>query len=53
MTRKYDATNFLSKYFILRRPSVAIFVDIIKIVTMFFKTILKDSKKLKELEIMY
>ena len=53
MTRKYDVINFISKYFILRRPSVAIFADITKIVTMFFKTIFKDSKKLKELEIMY
>ena len=38
--------------FILRRPKVAIFADIIKIATMFVKTIFKDSKKLKELEIM-
>ena len=38
--------------FILRRPRVAIFADIIKIVTMFIKTIFEDSKKLKELEIM-
>ena len=32
---------------------VVIFADIIKIVTMFIKTISKDSKKLKHLEIMY
>ena len=38
--------------FILRRPGVAIFADIIKIVTMFIKTIFKDSR-LKELEIMF
>ena len=39
--------------FVLRRPRVAIFAGIIKIITMFIKTIFKDSKKLKELEIMY
>ena len=32
---------------------VAIFAGIIKIVTMFIKTIIKDTKKLEELEIMY
>ena len=32
--------------------TVPIFADIIKIVTMFIKTIFKDSK-LKELEVMY
>ena len=56
MDSNYDVTTFLSKNFILRRPGVAIFADIIKIVTMFIKTILKDSrkvKKLEELEIMY
>ena len=34
-------------------PRVAIFADIIKIVTRFVKKIFEDSKKLKELEIMY
>ena len=38
--------------FILRRPRVANFADIIKIATMFIKTTFKDPKKLKELEIM-
>ena len=38
--------------FMLRKPRVAIFADIIKIVAMFIKTIFKDSKKLKELEVM-
>ena len=38
---------------ILRRPGVIIFADIIKIVTMFIKKLLKTQKKLKELEIMY
>ena len=36
--------------FTLRRPGVAIFLDIIKILPMFIKTIFKDSRKL---EIMY
>ena len=39
--------------FILRRPSLANFADIIKISTMFIKKPLKTEKKLKELEIMY
>ena len=38
---------------ILRRPGVVIFADIIKIVTMFFKTITKDSRKVKKNEIIY
>ena len=41
------------KTLILRRSGVAIFADIIEIVTMFFKTTFKDSKKLKELDIIY
>ena len=32
---------------ILRRPGIAIFADIIKIVTFFIETILKDSRKVK------
>ena len=39
--------------FILWRPRVASFADIIKFVTMFVRKIFKDSKKLKELEVMY
>ena len=39
--------------FIWRRPRVAIFADIIKFVILRIKTIFKDSKILKELEIMY
>ena len=35
-------------------PGAAIFADIIKIVTMFIKTIIKDSRKIKRiLETMY
>ena len=40
--------------FILRRPGVANFADITKIITAFKKKILRDlKKKLKYLEIMY
>ena len=39
--------------FILTRPEVANFVDVIKIVTMFIKKNLKSQKKLKELKLMY
>ena len=35
--------------FILRRPKLAAFDDIIEIVTMFIKTIFKDSKKVKRI----
>ena len=37
--------------FILRRPRVANFADIIKMTTMFIETTFKDSKKLKALKI--
>ena len=50
--RNYDVITFQNTL-ILRRPSVAIFAYIIKIATMFIKTIFKDSKKLKESQIMY
>ena len=54
MDRNNDVKTSFSKIIFLRRHGVAIFADIIKIVTIFFKTILKDSRlKLKELEIMY
>ena len=35
--------------FILGRPRVPTFADIIKIVTMFIKTIFKDSRKVKRI----
>ena len=47
MTRKPLVRNI----FILIRPEVANFVDVIKIVTMFIKK--KVSKKVKELKLMY
>ena len=48
MGKNYDIIIF-----ILRKPRPPIFADIVKIVTMFIKIIFKDSKKSKELEIMY
>ena len=39
--------------YILTRPRVANFADIIKIATMFIKITFKDFKKLKELEAMH
>ena len=44
MSRSYDVINF-----ILKKPRVAIFADINKIVTMFIKTIFKDTKKEKRI----
>ena len=46
---------FFQNTFILRRPRVAIFADIINILSMVIKkSLLKQAqKKLKELEIMY
>ena len=60
-TIKFDSRNktllvtswTIQNTFILRRLWVAKFPDIIKIATIFVKTTLKDSKKLKELEIMH
>ena len=40
---------FFQNTLILRRPGVAIFADIIKIVTMFIKTIIQDSRKVKRI----
>ena len=39
------------KTIILRRPRVANFADIIKVATMFIKTVLEDSKKMKRIKI--
>ena len=44
---------YFKKPFFLRSLRVANFVDFIKIATMFVKTNFKDSKKLKELKVMY
>ena len=48
MDRNYDVITFFPKKS-LRRPEVAIFFDIIKIITMFIKTILKDSRKVRRI----
>ena len=53
MNRYYEVTTFTSKYLILRRARVANFAKIIKIATLFIKATFENSKKLKELEIMY
>ena len=41
--------TFFSKTFILRRPGVVKFDDIIKIVTMFIKKVLKNSRKVRRI----
>ena len=46
MDRNYDFITFISNVFILRRPKVANFADIIKITIMFIKKTLKDLKKI-------
>ena len=47
MDKDYDVITFFHKIFILRRPKVAIFADILIILTIFIKTILKDSRKVR------
>ena len=37
----------------LRMPGVVLFADITNIITMFIKTISKDSREVRKLEIMY
>ena len=49
MDRNYDVVTIISKNLMLRRPGVVIFADIIKIITMFIKTITKDSRKVKRI----
>ena len=53
MDRNYNVITVISNSFILKRPSVAIFADIIKIVTIFFNQSLKTQKSLKKLEIIH
>ena len=54
MVKNYDSIIFISKYRYLRmRAGVTNFAGIIKILIVFIKTTFKDSKKLKELEIVY
>ena len=49
MDKNYDVIIFFQKTFILRRSEVAIFADIIKILTTFIKAILKDSRKVRRI----
>ena len=43
------SSSLLQITFILRRPGIAIFAEIIKTVTMFIKSICKDSKLVKKI----
>ena len=49
MDRNYDVTSSIKNTFILIRLGVAIFADIIKIVTIFIKAIFKDSGNVKRI----
>ena len=48
-TEIMTSQNLFQNTFILRKPRVAIFVDIIKIVTTFIKKIFKDSENAKRI----
>ena len=54
MDKNYYIITFISKYPYFKKPLfwVANFADIIRIVNIFIRTTFKDSKKLKELEVM-
>ena len=43
------SSTFFENTFVLRRPGVVIFADIIKIVTILIKKIFKDSRKVKRI----
>ena len=49
MDRNYDVITFISKYRYFKKAWVAIFADIIKIITRFIKQIFKDSRKAKRI----
>ena len=49
MDENYDVIIFFINTLVLRRPGVAIFADVIKIVTMFIKTIIQDLRKFKRI----
>ena len=53
MDRHNDVIALFQNIFISRRSRVVNYAHIVIIATMFIKTTCKDSKKLKELEIMY
>ena len=48
MDRNYDVITFFLNTLVLM-PGVAIFADIIKIATMFIKTVIQDSRKVKRI----
>ena len=48
MDRNHDVITVFSKKLYFKKSGVAIFAEIIKIVTMYIKTILKDSRKVKK-----
>ena len=47
--KKYDVINFFHNIFILQKPGLAIFADIMKTITIIFKTTFKDSIKVKRI----
>ena len=49
MDKNYDVITFISKCVYFKKAGVANFAGIIKIVTMFIKKILKDSRKLRRI----
>ena len=49
MDRNYDVITNISKYLYFKRPGVAIFADIIKILTMLIKTMFRDWKKVQRI----
>ena len=49
MDGNYDVITFFQEIFTLRRPGVAIVGDIIKDLTTFIKTILKNSRKVRRI----
>ena len=49
MNRNYDVRTFLSKYLYFKKAQSSSSYDIVKIATMFFKTIFEDSKQVKRI----
>ena len=49
MDMNYDVITLFQNTVILRRSGVAIFADIIKMLTTFIKKIIKDSRKVKRI----
>ena len=49
MDRNYDVITFLSRKLYFKKAWVTIFTGIIKVVTIFIKTIFKDSRKVRRI----